>query len=92
MATTTSCSIEIKRLGRRKINELTRKAKRFGMTPEQYVRQLVDDDLELSRAAQSMTFAHLLGPGQEYDEKELLEIVERARNEHYKSTQKKKRR
>jgi hypothetical protein len=90
MATTTA-DIRIKGLGRKKLNELAQNANHLGMTPGRYVKQLVEEDLAISRAARRKTFVEILGPGREVDEAELDMLVDRARTEHYRKTTRRKR-
>lgn len=72
------------RLGKRKIAELTAKAKRLGMTPQRYLRQLIEEDLALDRKARNTTFAELMGPGREVDEEELDRLVDDARTRYHR--------
>jgi hypothetical protein len=72
------------------MNELAQNARRLGMTSEQYVKQLVEDDLAISRKARTTTFEQLLGPGRDVDEAELDRLVEAARNRHYQEKSKRK--
>ena len=88
MATTTS--LAIKGLGKRSMSALVNKAKRLGVSPERYVRDLVQEDLELDRRARETTIDELMGPGREVDEAELDRLVEAARERHYRRTSKKK--
>jgi len=87
MVTTT---LEVKGLGRGKLNELTREAKRLGVTPEQYVRNLVEERLDIARAAREKTFAEITGPGRDVDEAELDRLVEAARERHHRLMRKKR--
>jgi hypothetical protein len=85
MATTaTAPTLRLKGLGRQKMAQITRKAKRLGITPEQYLRDLVEQDLALDEKARTTTLAELLGPGREVDETELDALVEAARERHYR--------
>ena len=77
--------IQVPRLGKQRMAELTRKANSLGMTPERYVQTLIEEDLALDRKARSTTFAELMGPGREVDEAELDRLVDAARTRHHKS-------
>lgn len=88
--TTATASLEVKGLGKHKMAELTSKAKRLGMTPERYVRALVEEDLALDRQAKSTTFAKLMGSGREVDETELDQLVEQARTRHHQRMSRKR--
>lgn len=88
MATTTT-SLYVTGLNKRKMAALTTKAKRLGMTPERYVKRLVEEDLALDREAQSTRLADLVGPGREVDEAQLDRLVEAARTRHHERTPRK---
>lgn len=45
-----------------KVSALKRKASRLGLSPENYIKQLIDDDLALDREASSRPFAELAAP------------------------------
>ncbi|HZZ41993.1 MAG TPA: hypothetical protein VFE58_03585 [Tepidisphaeraceae bacterium] len=80
--TTISTPLQFPKLGRKQLAELTSKAKSVGMTPQQYVRLLIEQDLELEHKARTTTLAELVGPGREVDEQELDQLVDRARERH----------
>jgi hypothetical protein len=63
--------------------ELTRKAKSLGMTPQRYIRLLIDRDLAMDRKARTTTFAELMGPGRAADEEEIDRLIDRARTRHH---------
>jgi hypothetical protein len=77
-------SIHLKGLGSRAMNDLTAKAKRLGMTPDRYVKQLVEDDLALDRNAKTTSLSGLMGPGLPIDEAELDKLVDAARTRHHR--------
>ena len=76
-------NLQLKGLGKQKMAELATKAKQLGMTPERYLKQLVEEDLARDRAARTTSLQELMGPGREIDEKELDALVERARERHH---------
>jgi hypothetical protein len=88
MAITTSLTIT--GLGKHAMSALTDKAKRLGVTPERYVRDLLQEDLDLDRKARTTTLAELMGPGRDIDESELDRLVEAARTRHYRRSAGKK--
>lgn len=49
-------------LPRRKLSALKRKAERMGLTPETYVKQLIEDDLSLDRKARNTPLDELAAP------------------------------
>ena len=79
----TTMKLQVTGLGKQKMAALTTKAKRLGVTPERYVKQLVEDDLELDRRAQRTSLADLMGRGRKVDEVELDKVVEASRNRHH---------
>ncbi|HEY4329774.1 MAG TPA: hypothetical protein VGN88_08560 [Phycisphaerae bacterium] len=84
-------SLQVKGLGRHKMEVLARKAKRLGVTPGKYVKMLVEEDLAISEEARTKTFAEIMGPGREVDEEEVDRLVERAKARHHeKMTRKRK--
>ena len=80
-----SATITLKGLGQRTMNELANIAKRTGLTPEGYLRQLVLRDLAFDRKVRSTTLADLMGPGRKVDEAELDRMVEEARTRRVRS-------
>lgn len=87
MATST---LQLKGLGRQALAELTSKARQLGVSPERYLRELVQEDLALDRKARTTTLAELMGPGRDVDEAELDKLVDAARTRHHQRTSKKK--
>jgi hypothetical protein len=83
-------SLRVTGLSQRKLSALAERAKRCGLTPERYVKQLVERDLEISEEARTKTFAEIMGPGQPVDEEELDRLVERARNRFWRKNSKSK--
>ena len=83
-------TLEVKGLGRQKLRALAREAGKFGVTPGEYVRGLVEERLEIVRTAREKTFAEITGPGREVDEAEMDRLVEAARERHHRRTQKKR--
>jgi hypothetical protein len=76
-------------LGKRRMLELSTRARRLGMTPAHYVRHLVEEDLATDKAARNTTFAKLMQPVRRQfkssgmTEAELDRIVNRARARHH---------
>jgi hypothetical protein len=87
MATAT---LQLKGLGRKAMTQLAKKAKELGMTPERYLRELVQEDLALDRKAKTTTLSELMGPGRAVDEGELDQLVEAARTHHHRRTAKRR--
>ena len=83
-------TLQLKGLGRQKLGELSRKAKRLGLTPEKYLKRLVEEDLAISHEARTKTFAQIMGPGEDVDEQELDRLVESAKARHHEKTTKKR--
>lgn len=58
----TTAKLEIGGLGKQKMMALADKAKRLGLTPANYVKQLVEEDLAIESDAQAMTLAQIMAP------------------------------
>ncbi len=48
-----------------KVSALKRKASKLGLSPENYIKQLIDEDLALDQEASSRSFAELAAPFRE---------------------------
>lgn len=83
-------SLQVKGLGRKAMTELASKAKSLGITPEQYLRELVEEDLALDRRARKTTLAELVGPGREIDDAELDRVVKEIRSRRHRRTARKR--
>ena len=87
--TVASVPFRLRGLNKRKMDQLTTKAKELGMTPERYVRKLVEEDLELDRQAREMSFAQIMKPVRDefrasgMSDAEFDELVDRARTRHH---------
>ena len=96
-STSTTAKLEISglRLGKQKMTALAAKAKRMGLSPARYVKQLVEEDLAIDSAAQSMTLAQIMAPVRKefresgMTEEELSTIVEAARSRRQRTSAKK---
>lgn len=82
--------MQLKGLGKQRIAEVARCAKHLGMTPEDYLKHLLEEDLAISRAARTTTLAELMGPGREVDEQELDRLVEAAKAKHHRRASRKR--
>ncbi|HVT81965.1 MAG TPA: hypothetical protein VHM90_15075 [Phycisphaerae bacterium] len=83
--------IHIRGLARKQFGQITQKAKRLGLTPEKYIKKLVEQDLAISHAARTKSFQELLGPGTEVDDAELDQLIDKARTAHHRQTTQRKR-
>jgi hypothetical protein len=54
--------LQVENLPHRKLSALKRKAQRMGLTAGTYVRQLIEDDLDLDRKAQNTSLDELAAP------------------------------
>jgi hypothetical protein len=79
MATQQANPLQVRGLGREKTAALAERAKRLGMTPQRYLKHLVEEDLAISGRAKKEDFGKLLGPGRQADEAEVDRIVEEAK-------------
>jgi hypothetical protein len=62
MAATIASNISLSDLSRAQATALQKKAKRLGIPLQEYVKQLISDDLELDKLAASKTFGELSAP------------------------------
>ena len=69
----------VKALGKQKMAAVVERARRLGMTPQRYLKHLVDQDLAISEQARSTNFEDLVGPGQAEDETNIDRLVEGAK-------------
>jgi hypothetical protein len=73
-------------LARPKLAALRKKARKLGLSPEAYVRRLIDDDLELDHLAITRSMTELTTPFREAfkhtSEAEIGSLVEAARKRH----------
>jgi hypothetical protein len=76
-------ALPIKGLGKQKAAAVVERAKRLGMTPDRYIRHLVEEDLAVSERARSSSFKELLGPGKPADEAEVDRLVEDAKKRYH---------
>jgi hypothetical protein len=74
----------VKGLGKQKMAAMRERAKLLGMTPQRYLRHLVEEDLAVSKRAKTSTFEQLLGPGTSEDEAEIDRLVEEARTDYHR--------
>ena len=86
---TISSTLHVKGLARRQVAEFSKRADRLGMTPERYLKYLVEEDLAISREAKTSSFADLMGPGREVDERELDRLVESAKAKYHRRASRK---
>ena len=85
-------NLRVKGFGKSKIDALAKKAQRLGLTPDQYVRRLLENDLEADRRAQTTSFAEMMAPVREdfresgMSEADFDAMVDRARTRHHLKT------
>jgi hypothetical protein len=89
IVTTQISALQVRGLGRQKLAAVCARAKQLGMTPQGYLRHLVDEDLAISEMARRMSFAQMLGPGEEVDEAKLDRLVEIARIDYHRNRRRK---
>jgi len=82
--------LAVKGLPKRRLAEFVRRAKSFGMTPEKYLRTLVEEDLTVSRKARTTTFHELMGSARIVDEQELDQLVEAVKERHHRRSTRKR--
>lgn len=89
MAIPQTATLQVRGLGKQKTERLVARAKRMGMTPQRYLKHLVEEDLAVSERAKNSFFEELLGPGREVDEAEVDRLVEEAKVAHHREKSKK---
>jgi hypothetical protein len=80
--------LQVKGLGKQKLAAVTARARRLGMTPQRYLRYLVEEDLAISERAKTTSFQGLLGPGEPADEAEIDRLVEAAKVRYHRQLNK----
>jgi hypothetical protein len=86
----TSFTLQVKGLGKKKAAAFIEEARRNGMTPQQYLKHLVEEDLAIAERARTTTFEELLGPGEQADEEEIDRLVEQAKARVYQGKTRKR--
>jgi len=76
-------TLTIKGLRKGQMVGVAQRAGKLGMTPERYVRHLVEEDLAISKEAKTKTFDELMGPGRKVDEREIDRLVEAAKTKYH---------
>jgi len=89
MATQQAAALHVKGLGKLKMAAVVKRAKGLGMSPQQYLKHLVEEDLAISQRAKISSFEELLGPGRETDESEIDRLVDQARTAHHREKRRK---
>ena len=77
-------TLEVKGLGKQKLAAVAERARRLGMTPQRYVRHLVEEDLAISERAPPPVSRRYLGPGEPADEAEIDRLVAVAKTRYYR--------
>jgi hypothetical protein len=89
MATIQSSTFQVRGLGKKKAQRLVARAKRLGMTPQGYLKHLLEEDLAVSDRAKTQSFEELLGPGREVGEADVDQLVEEGKVAHHRTKSKK---
>jgi hypothetical protein len=77
-------------LAKSEATKIAREAKRQGVTPQRYVKQLIKSNLEIARIARTQTFAQIVTAEVVADESEIDRLVDNARTQFHKLGKKKK--
>ncbi len=92
MATAT---LQVRKLAQSQLTALRRRAQRDGSTPEEYVRHLIQDDLEADVRTRAVSFAELCKPFREafkgVPESEIDALVDAAKKRRRKQRSKRRR-
>jgi hypothetical protein len=83
-------ALQLNGLGRQKMAALVERARKLGMTPQRYLKHLVDEDLAISERAKSQSFVEILGSGKAVDESEVDQLVKTAKTHLYANGTKRK--
>jgi hypothetical protein len=78
-----SGTLQVKGLAKRQLAQVTARARQLGMTPERYLKHLLEEDLATSQEAKTTTFDALMAPGRAVDEEEVDRLVEAAKVKYY---------
>lgn len=98
MPTTTTKTLTIKGLGRRRLSQLAKFAKAQGVSNGQYAKMIIEDALEVEHEARSRTLDEILKPVRDEfrrthaTEEELDALVDAARTDHHQRTRRQKKR
>lgn len=78
--------VRVAGLGRPKLAAIRKKARKLGLTPEAYVKQLIDNDLELDHLTATRSLSELSSPIREAfkhsSEEEIGRLVDASRSRH----------
>jgi hypothetical protein len=87
MASTVTAILQLPPLTKQSMSLLVARAKRMGVPPEDYARQLVEEGLAFQREAEGKSFADIMGPVRKaagsVNEAEIVKLVEKARADHH---------
>jgi hypothetical protein len=90
-----SPTLRLPPLRKQSMAQLIAKAKRTGVPPEDYARQLVEDGLALQQEAESMTIAQIMAPVRRksgaISEDEIVKLVAQVRKDYRKAGRTRKR-
>ena len=89
-----TAALRLSPLTKQRMTELVAKAKRLGIEPGDYARQLIEDGLAFQCGAENSSFAQIMAPVREaagsVDDAEILKLVEAGRGRHYAGRRKKR--
>ena len=88
-------TFHISDLPQKRASAIKRRAQQLGVTENSYVRQLIEEDLELEHKARTMTFAEIVAPFQKtfagVSDEELDRLVDAARTRHHQRVSQRRR-
>jgi hypothetical protein len=79
-----SSTLQVRGLAKRQVAEVSRRANRLGMTPESYLKHLVEQDLAISRRAKITSLDELMADQRDADEREIDRLVEAAKTKYHR--------
>ena len=74
-----SLNVRLTGFGKQQRAKVAARARQLGLTTDDYIKRLVEEDLAVSHEAKTTTFAQLLGPGRDVDEREVDQLVDAAK-------------
>ncbi len=76
-------TLRIRGLAKWQMAKVAARAKGNGMTPERYIRHLVEEDIAISKQAKITRFSGLIVNKHDVDEREIDQLVERSKAKHH---------
>jgi len=72
-------TLQLRGLDKRQMAQIAARARQLGITSGDYLKRLVEEDLNISHEAKTTSLAKLLGSGRKVDESEVDRLVDAAK-------------